>query len=246
MAVPRRAGDEAVDDCTLDKLAFRVEDLCAYPGEDLERDLVSGHEVLDRTIDPELQCQVVVIQLGLPNQVSIRRVRDETLSLDRKADVRIRVLSPLRSVASPEKFYDIVQHAGVLPLPAHSIARPIDKPVPAFCTTGADCADSGRLETSDVGAQGVFRVVRQVLDWVFKREREEPDVPLCSDHHTPMQLRGYIGRPARFTYQQNESYTVIYYCPVQGCNETAERELSMTQIPVPEVSPRRPDYSRRD
>lgn len=88
-------------------------------------------------------------------------------------------------------------------------------------------------------------MVQQVLDWVFKRERVEPDVPLCPDHHAPMQLRGYIGRPARFTYQQNESYTVIYYCPVQGCNETAQRELSMTQIPVPEVSPRRPDFSRR-
>ena len=88
-------------------------------------------------------------------------------------------------------------------------------------------------------------MVQQVLDWVFKRERAEPDVPLCSDHHTPMQLRGYIGRPTRFTYQQNESYTVIYFCPVQGCNETEDRELSMTQIPVPDVSPRRPDFSRR-
>ena len=88
-------------------------------------------------------------------------------------------------------------------------------------------------------------MVQQVLDWVFKRERVVPDVPLCPDHHTPMQLRGYIGRPTRFTYQQNESYTVIYFCPVHGCNETAQRELSMTQILVPEAGPRRPDYSRR-
>ena len=84
-----------------------------------------------------------------------------------------------------------------------------------------------------------------MLDWVFRRERVEPEVPLCPDHHTPMQLRGYIGMPARFTYQQNESYTVVYFCHVQGCNETEERELSRTQIPVPDVSPRRPDFSRR-
>lgn len=88
-------------------------------------------------------------------------------------------------------------------------------------------------------------MVQQVLDWVFKRERAEPEVPLCPDHHTPMQVRGYVGWPARFNYQQNETYRIIYFCPVQGCNETTERELSMTQIPVPESGPRRPDFSRR-
>ena len=31
-----------------------------------------------------------------------------------------------------------------------------------------------------------------------------------------MQMRGVIGRPARFSYQTEETYTVIYYCPVPG------------------------------
>jgi hypothetical protein len=89
-------------------------------------------------------------------------------------------------------------------------------------------------------------VVQRVLDWVFKREREKPEIPVCPNHHVPMQMRGVIGRPTRFSYQTEETYTVIYYCPVPGCAETAEVQLAMTQIPVPGAAPRRPDYARRD
>ena len=55
-----------------------------------------------------------------------------------------------------------------------------------------------------------------------------------------------MGAPARFTYQTEETYTVIYFCPVTGCNETAEGQLAMTQIPVPGAAPERPAYARRD
>ena len=89
-------------------------------------------------------------------------------------------------------------------------------------------------------------MVQRVLDWVFKRERQKPPVPLCSNHKTPMRMRGVVGRPARFSYQTEETYTVIYFCPVPGCNETAEAQIAMTQIPVPGAAPRRPDYARRD
>lgn len=89
-------------------------------------------------------------------------------------------------------------------------------------------------------------MVQRILDWVFNRKRVEPDVPLCPNHHTPMQMRGVIGRPTRFNYQTEETYTVIYFCPIQGCAETAETQLAMTQIPVPGAAPRRPDYARRD
>jgi hypothetical protein len=64
-------------------------------------------------------------------------------------------------------------------------------------------------------------VVQRVLDWVFKREREKPAVPVCPLHGGPMQMRGVIGRPTRFSYQTEETYTVIYFCPVPGCAETA-------------------------
>ena len=89
-------------------------------------------------------------------------------------------------------------------------------------------------------------MVQRVLDWVFKRERTEPEVPVCPSHRVPMLMRGVIGRPARFSYQTEETYTVIYFCPVQGCDETATTQLAMTQIPVPGAAPRRPSYARRD
>lgn len=88
-------------------------------------------------------------------------------------------------------------------------------------------------------------MVQRVLDWVFKRERMEPAVPECPMHHVPMQMRGLVGAPTRFDYQTEQTYTVIYFCPVPGCDETAEGHIAMTQIPVPGVSPRRPAYSRR-
>ena len=39
------------------------------------------------------------------------------------------------------------------------------------------------------------------------------------------------GPATRFSYQTEETYTVIYFCPVPGCAETAEVQLAMTQIP---------------
>lgn len=89
-------------------------------------------------------------------------------------------------------------------------------------------------------------MVQRVVDWVFNRKREKPSVPLCPDHRTPMQMRGLMGQPARFSYQTEENYTVIYFCPVPGCAETAEAVVARTQIPVPGAAPRRPDFARQD
>ena len=94
--------------------------------------------------------------------------------------------------------------------------------------------------------QGVCRVVQRVLDWVFKREREKPESRSARSTTCPMLMRGVMGRPTRFSYQTEETYTVIYFCPVPGCDETAEVQMAMTQIPVPGAAPRRPDYARRD
>lgn len=93
---------------------------------------------------------------------------------------------------------------------------------------------------------GDTSVVQRVLDWVFKRERDKPEVPICPTHRVPMQMRGVVGAPARFSYQTEETYTVIYFCAIQGCDETATEQLAMTQIPVPGSAPRRPLYARRD
>ena len=60
-----------------------------------------------------------------------------------------------------------------------------------------------------------------------------------------MRLRGKLGRPSRFTDQTEEEYTLIYFCPVPGCNHTATRKRVATEIPAPGESPARPIFARR-
>ncbi len=87
--------------------------------------------------------------------------------------------------------------------------------------------------------------MQRVLDVILRRERVEPDVPVCPDHHVEMRLRGKQGRPARFSSQTEEEYTLIYFCPIEGCNNTDDVTRVNTQIPVPGEPPSRPIFSRR-
>ncbi len=87
--------------------------------------------------------------------------------------------------------------------------------------------------------------MQRVLDVIFRRERFDPEIPICPDHKTEMRLRGKQGRPTRFADQSEEEYTLIYFCPVEGCNETASRVRVRTQIPVPGEPPERPLFARR-
>ena len=88
-------------------------------------------------------------------------------------------------------------------------------------------------------------MVQRVLDVILRRDRIEPEVPLCPDHKTEMRLRGKQGRPTRFSAQTEEEYTLIYFCPVEGCNQTAHVKRVKTQIPVPGEPPQRPTFARR-
>ena len=83
-----------------------------------------------------------------------------------------------------------------------------------------------------------------LLDKILGREQNDPAIPDCPVHHTEMRLRGKLGRPSRFADQQEQEYTLIYFCPVEECNETATREHRRSQIPVPGASPERPMFSR--
>lgn len=80
---------------------------------------------------------------------------------------------------------------------------------------------------------------------VFRRAVEEPEIPLCPDHGVDMQLRGKMGRPARFSDTSAQEYTHIYFCPVPGCDHTVERDIRRMQIAVPGEPPARPAFSRR-
>lgn len=88
--------------------------------------------------------------------------------------------------------------------------------------------------------------MQRILDVILRRERDEPAIPICPDHHVDMVLRGKMGRPTRFSDQSEEEYTLIYFCPVEGCNQTATISRVNTQIPAPGESPDRPDFARRN
>lgn len=83
-----------------------------------------------------------------------------------------------------------------------------------------------------------------LLDVILRRNLDEPTVPNCPDHDIDMRLRGKLGRPSRFSAQSEEEYTVIWFCPAEGCNHTAERPRVRTQVPVPGEPPARPSFSR--
>lgn len=87
--------------------------------------------------------------------------------------------------------------------------------------------------------------MQKVLDTILRRNTVLPEIPVCPDHDAEMRLRGKLGRPTRFTAQTEEEYTLIYFCPVDGCNHTETRVKVKTQIPVPGESPARPTFSRR-
>lgn len=88
--------------------------------------------------------------------------------------------------------------------------------------------------------------MQRVLDIVLRRTRIDPEIPRCPDHDVEMRLRGKQGRPTRFDAQTEEEYTLIYFCPVEACNQTDTRKRANTQIPVPGESPERPPFARRD
>jgi len=83
-----------------------------------------------------------------------------------------------------------------------------------------------------------------LLDTILGRKPEESKIPNCPVHDLEMDLRGKLGRPSRFAATEEENYTLIYICPREDCNDTAERTVRRTQIPIPGHAPRRPEYSR--
>ena len=54
----------------------------------------------------------------------------------------------------------------------------------------------------------------------FGEAENRPLVPVCPDHDITMRLRGIQGRPARFNRQSEEEYTLIYFCPIDDCDQS--------------------------
>ena len=107
----------------------------------------------------------------------------------------------------------------------------------AYTKRGAEMAHEAHSTERAAGVEKVF-------DIVFRRNRPVPRIPVCPDHKVEMRVRGRMGRPSRFSKQTQEDYTFIYFCPVPECNQTAERQVARTQIPVPGEEPARPEFAR--
>ena len=88
--------------------------------------------------------------------------------------------------------------------------------------------------------------MQRILDVILRRSQDDPHIPNCPVHKVEMRLRGKQGRPTRFSQQSEEEYSLIFFCPSQGCDETKMTNRVRTQIPAPGEAPQRPDFARRD
>jgi hypothetical protein len=86
-------------------------------------------------------------------------------------------------------------------------------------------------------------VLEKLLAWVRGDEQPQDDVPICPRHDVPMELFKKVGKPARFSDQETETYQLIFRCNVPGCDESATRRRIRTQIPAPGETTERPDWA---
>lgn len=86
----------------------------------------------------------------------------------------------------------------------------------------------------------------KLMRWIRGAAIEEEQTPVCPDHGVEMVLFKNVGKPARFSEQATQTYTLLYRCPVPGCDNTAERQRIRNQIPVPGERTARPAWSKQD
>lgn len=90
--------------------------------------------------------------------------------------------------------------------------------------------------------------MKDLLRWLRGSTLDDVDesVPVCPNHGVEMDLFKHVGKPARFSDQATQTYTLIYRCPVPGCDETAERDRVRNQIPMRGEQTTRPAWSKQD
>lgn len=89
-------------------------------------------------------------------------------------------------------------------------------------------------------------MLARMIQWAKGVEPDQDELPECRMHGVPMELFKKVGKPARFHDQETETYTLIFRCPVAGCDESAERRRVRNQIPVPGQTTDRPAWASRD
>ncbi len=86
----------------------------------------------------------------------------------------------------------------------------------------------------------------KLMRWIRGATIEDEEVPICPDHGVEMVLFKKVGKPARFSDQATQTYTLLYRCPVPGCDNTAERQRVRNQIPVVGEQTTRPIWAKQD
>jgi hypothetical protein len=89
-------------------------------------------------------------------------------------------------------------------------------------------------------------MIAKLMQWMRGDEADQDEIPVCRMHNVPMELFKKVGKPVRFSDQETETYYLLFRCPVQGCDESAERRRIRTQIPVPGERTERPAWAVRD
>jgi hypothetical protein len=90
------------------------------------------------------------------------------------------------------------------------------------------------------------QLLQKVMGWVRGEVADESEWPMCPRHDVRMEMFKKVGQPTRFMDQETETYTLLFRCPVEGCDEQATRRRARTQIPVPGERPERPSWAERD
>ncbi|HQZ88469.1 MAG TPA: hypothetical protein PLR44_00220 [Thermomicrobiales bacterium] len=86
----------------------------------------------------------------------------------------------------------------------------------------------------------------KLMRWMRGTTLEKEGTPICPDHGVEMTLFKNVGKPTRFSDQSTQTYTLLYRCPVPGCDHTAERDRVRNQIPVRGEQTTRPVWSKQD
>jgi hypothetical protein len=110
MPVPERAGHERVPNALFVEASLCVEDLFGKPAKDVVGELIGAEQVVDRLVDPDIELDLSIVDIGLTDQVNAIERAKHVLGLKREPQVGIIIARPCFAIVSDEHFYDVIHH----------------------------------------------------------------------------------------------------------------------------------------